>query len=269
MRLAPPVFALGLLTMTSAAMAGTITITTETGSGADTTLRRNSTVKAGADTTVAIKKQGEGEDSGNDRIGLLKFDTASLAGAGAITAATLHLQSGGTTSTGNSGNSFLGGHVVHLYGIPDGHAEENWDPATLTYASFDFTTGLNAHHARNPLDVAINGIDDTMAILLGQFTFPSTPQYQPAGTPLTFASVPLAQFLATNSNGIVSFILASMTDGPGQAPVVHSAQSTTLGATIPTLVIETASGTEPVVPEPSTAAALAALAAGAGWRRRR
>lgn len=244
------------LALTASASAATIDLTTATGAGADTTVRRNSTANFSNDTTIAIKKQGEGENDNNDRIGLLKFDTSSLISASPIASVTLNLMSGGTTSTGNSGNSFLAGHVVNLYGIPDGHAQENFNPATLTFSAFEFTTGTNGHHARPAADVVINGIDDTLAILLGRFQFPASPQYQPTGTPFSFSTVPLTQFIAGDSNGIVSFILATPTSGPGQVPAIHSAQSTPAGATILTLTIDVAAS-DPVLPEPAGIAFLA------------
>lgn len=257
----------GILALASSASAATITLTTAMGNGADTTIRRGNSTDYSRDTSVAMKMQGTGENNSNDRIGLLKFDTSSLPSAGPISNVTLQLKTNGTTSTGNSGNSFLGGHVVHLYGVPDGHAQENFNPSTITFANFAFTTGSSGNHARPAVDVAINGIDDTMAILLGSFIFPETPRYQPVGMMMTFSTVPLTQFLSTDSNGVVSFILVSMTDGPGQVPTVYSAESLgTAGAVIPTLLIETAAG--PAVPEPMQFGAVA-LGLAALTRRRK
>src|SRR5882757_2261936 len=89
-------------------------VTTATGSGADAFLRRNNTQIVNTNAALAVKFQNDGtaEANGNDRIGVLKFDTSGLGTP--INAAILRLE----TFTA-AANQFVAGQMVQLYGIPE------------------------------------------------------------------------------------------------------------------------------------------------------
>ncbi|MCO6047121.1 PEP-CTERM sorting domain-containing protein [Aeoliella sp. ICT_H6.2] len=185
-----------------AQLAGAETLTNIAGTGGDVVVRRNNNTEN--DGFLRIKNQGgDGEASGNDRIGLLKFDLSGLSES--ITAGGVQLELPRGESTGQAVNTFDAGDILYLYGVPDLGADENFDEASVTFASFPYLTGDGSVTTVRPeTDLTGNGVNDDLVPLLDTFTFS---EQSDAGDLVTFTGGSLTSFLQADTNDIATFIL--------------------------------------------------------------
>ena len=182
--------------------AGAEIVDNTAGIGGDVVVRRSGATEN--DGFLRIKNQsGDAENSGNDRIGLIKFDLTSLAES--ITAAIVRLELPRGASTGQAGNTFDPGETLFLYGIPDLAADENFNEATVTFANSPYMTGVGSVTDPRPgTDLTGNGVNDDLATLLDTFTFNAVSD---AGDLVNFQSNELVSFLQADTNNIATFIL--------------------------------------------------------------
>lgn len=188
----------------------------------DTFIQRGSAANHGSGTSLAVKREGAAISGGTDRIGYLRFDVPGRFDS--VTDATLCLSFRQYPGDGTTPFSF------RVYGLPDGHANEDFDESTL-----NFTNARNAS-TRLPGSLDPAGLRD-----LGSFS-PTLA----SGTPsVAFRSAALQAFLAANRNHRVSFIL--FRNSPhGAASYLCSRQVHHL-AQRPTLLVRTASDALEVV----------------------
>jgi len=188
----------------------------------DTFIQRGSTANNGSGTTLAVKREGAAISGGTDRVGYLRFDVPGRFSS--VADATLCLAFRQYPGDGTSPFTF------RVYGLPDGHANEDFDEATL-----NSTTARNASK-RLPGSLDPAGLSD-----LGSFTPPLA-----SGTPtVAFSSTALHAFLAANRNQRVSFILFR-TSPHGAASYLYSRQVNN-PAQRPTLLVRSASDALEVV----------------------
>ena len=205
----------------------------------DTFIQRGSAANHGSGTSLAVKREGTAISGGTDRIGYLRFDVPGRFAS--LTDATLCLSFRQHPGDGTAPFSF------RVYGLPDGHANEDFDESTL-----NFTNAGNAS-TRLPGSLDPAGLCD-----LGCFT-PTLA----SGTPtVAFRSAALQAFLAANRNQRVSFIV--FRNSPhGAASYLCSRQVHHL-VQRPTLLVRTASDALEVV---ATTAARSALTLDLGATR--
>ena len=228
--------------------AGAEMITTLDGTGGDITLRRGNVTDNGA-LLLTKNQSGNAENNNNDRLNLLKFDLASLSES--ILTAIVRLEMPRGAATSQPSNTFDAGETVYLYGIPDGHAGENFNEATTTYANSPFLTGTGTTNGARPVtDLTGNSVSDSAAILLDTHTFVAVTN---AGEYVDFRSQALRAFLMADTNDIASFILTVSQSNATKTPVFNSDTRTGAGLR-PTLL------TNANAPEP-TAAVLIVFAA--------
>ncbi|QDV71936.1 PEP-CTERM sorting domain-containing protein [Botrimarina mediterranea] len=201
------------------------------GVGGDVVLRRNNTIEN--DGFLRIKTQsGDTETSGNDRIGLLKFDLSGLTEG--VSESILRLELPRGVSSGHPSNNFDAGDQLFLYGIPNGGAEENFDEATVSFATFPyFTGGGSVVDPRPASDTTANGINDEVAILLDTFLFDEPSD---AFDLVNFQSPELTAFLQADTNDIATFILGVSQTDPFKTAVFVSDTGTEGTPLPPTLL---------------------------------
>ncbi len=233
------------------------------GNGGDVVLRRNNTVEN--DGFLRIKTQsGDTETHGNDRIGLLKFDLSGLSEP--VTNAAVRLELPRGQSSGHSGNTYDAGDTLYLYGIPDAAADEDFDEATITFASSPYLTGSGSVTDPRPLtDTTPNGVNDDVAVLLDTYTFAATSD---AGDLVDFQSSALTAFLQADTNNIATFILSVSQTDPFKTAVFVS-DTGAEGTPLPPTLLTNANAP---VPEPTAAVLFAMSLLGAqlvGGRQQR
>ncbi|QDU53900.1 PEP-CTERM sorting domain-containing protein [Aeoliella mucimassa] len=221
-----------LVAMAFAPMGQAETITNLAGIGGDVVVRRNNNTEN--DGFLRIKNQGgDGEASGNDRIGLLKFDLSSLSQP--ITAGGVQLELPRGASTDQVANTFDAGDILYLYGVADLATDENFDEAAVTFANFPYLTGAGSVTDPRPAtDMTGNGVNDELVTLLDTYTFAAESD---AGDLVTFTGGSLTSFLQSDTNDIATFILASSaTQNPFKTAVFVSDTGTEGTPLPPTLL---------------------------------
>jgi hypothetical protein len=203
------------------------TVTNVFGNGDDVVLRRLGATEN--DGFLRIKNQsGLTEDSGNDRIGLLKFDLSGLTEP--ITVGALQLQLPRGASNGFPNNTFNAGETLSLYGIPNLATDENFDEAAVTFANSPYTTGGGSVFGPRPAeDTTGNGVNDTLLTLLATYTFATTSN---AGQLVNFQSPQLSSFLQADTNDIASFFL-TVSQSDAFKTAVFTSDTGTEGTPIP------------------------------------
>lgn len=182
----------------------------------DTFIQRGSTANNGSGTTLAVKRERAAISGGTDRVAYLRFDVPGRFSS--VADASLFLTFWQFAANGTTPFTF------RVYGLPDGHANEDFDEATL-----NFTTARNASK-RLPGSLDPAGLSD-----LGSFT-PTLA----SGTPtVAFSNSALNDFLAANRNQRVSFIILRETAN-GAASYLYSRQVNN-PAQRPTLLVRSAS----------------------------
>lgn len=232
------------------------------GAGGDVVVRRNNSSREN-DGFLRIKNQsGDGENSSNDRTGLLKFDLTGLTES--VTAAAVRLEMPRGASTGHPNNTYDAGDTVYLYGVPDNGADEDFDEATITFASSPYMTGTGGATDPRPVsDLTGNGVNDDLAILLDTYTFPTVSD---AGDLIDFQSPALTSFLQADTNDLASFIV-TVSQGSFAKTAVFVSDTGTEGTPFPPTLLTNA---DAPIPEPTTAGLLIVSVAGlAGAHRNR
>jgi hypothetical protein len=217
-------------------------ITNVAGIGGDVVLRRLGATEN--DGFLRIKNQSDDlEDSGNDRIGLIKFDLSLLAEP--ISQASVRFELPRGASNGFPNNTFDAGETLALYGIPDLAADEDFNEATVTFANSPYTTGTGGSTNPRPVsDLTGNGVNDTLLVLLDTYTFDAVSN---AGQIVDFWGAGVSNFLKADTNGVASFFLAVSQSNAGKTAVFVSDTGT--GGGPPTIL----TNADAVVPEPATA----------------
>ncbi len=185
---------------------------------ADTYIQRGSSTNFGAATTFLVKRDFATSAGGTDRIGYVRFNTnAPLPTA---TAASLVL-----TITSYSGDS-NGPFSFEVFGLPDGHPDEAFDPATLTHAT-----------AANGSTTAPGSFAPAGLVSLGSVAAASssTPQT------LTLSTTALRDFITQNSNTYLTFAIMRQTPNTGLPTFFASREATTF-AQRPTLLVRLPDG---------------------------
>ncbi|MBP8606122.1 MAG: DNRLRE domain-containing protein [Phycisphaerae bacterium] len=168
------------------------------------------------------------------RATFMRFDISSVSGP---IAADAKLQLGQTFTKGSD-------KVMHVYGLVDGDAGELWSETTLCY---DNAPGFLTPPEGNNL--GYYAIDPARLILLGTFIIPglgssSGTTLTPPVTILTDpATLPLADFLNADTNGLVTFVLINAAGTSSNNSENRFASKEDANGGWPTLVI---------VPEPAT-----------------
>lgn len=241
-------------------------VTTLDGSGDDVVVRRGSATEN--DAFLRLKNQsGNLENNNNDRVGLLKFDLTLLSPG--ITAATVRLQMPRGASNSFPLNTFDAGETLFLYGVPDGAAGENFNPATVTFANYPYTTGTTSGSGTRPVaDTTGNNVNDTLIPLLGTYTFAAVSN---AGDIVDFGGPTLQSFLAADTNGIATFVLTVSISNATKTPVFNSDTATTLVNGLPP-ILPTLLTNADAAAVPESSRAILALICGAivtcCWRQR-
>lgn len=139
--------------------------------------------------------------------------------------------------------------TFNVYGLNDGVTGEVWDESTIT---FNNAPG-NAS--------GFSAVDAAETTLVDSFDLDRT--LFPVGNTVTLSSTQIADYLNSDTNGIVSFLIVRQTSG-SQGSAFYSKENTA-SAIAPTLTITT------TIPEPSTYALLGGLAAISlvAWRKRK
>jgi hypothetical protein len=241
-------------------------VTTLAGNGDDVVVRRGSATEN--DAFVRLKNQsGILENNINDRVALLKFDLTLLSPG--ITAATVRLQMPRGASNSFPLNTFDAGETLFLYGVPDLAAGEIFNPGTVTFANFPYTTGTTSGSGTRPVaDTTGNNVNDTLLPLLGTYTFAAVSN---AGVIVDFSGTPLVSFLTADTNGIATFALTVSMSNATKTPVFNSDTATTLVNGLPPILPSLLTNADAAaVPESSRA--LPSLICGAAaiyaWRQR-
>lgn len=220
------------------ANAAVISLTTDTGTGGVSgNVTHDSTYGYGG-TQFHVKNSGD--NGSTTRKGYIRFDTSSITGA--VTAASLDL----VVSQIDSG---IGNNdqTIYIYGLTD-ETLDNWAPATTTWANAPANNTGSAYQA-----------DLTKASLLGTFKLDHNgDKAAPVGTVVGLSNQALINFLNSDTNGRVTFILGRTGTGGGLNLLFASDTHATLAP--PTLTI---------VPEPATLATLGLWGLIAVGRRRR
>ena len=229
------------------------------GIGGDVELRRlGTTVNDGF---LRIKNQaGDLENSGNDRVGLIKFDLSLLTQP--ISQASVRVELPRGASTAQPLNTFDAGETLFLYGIPDLASGENFNEATVTFANSPYTTGTGGSvNPRPAADLTGNGVNDTLAVLLDTYTFAVQSD---AGQLVDFWGSAVTDFLQADTNNIASFLLTVSQSNATKTAVIVSDTGTGGTRLPPTLL----TNGDAIVPEPTTAfLALSAACIGMLGRR--
>jgi hypothetical protein len=215
------------------------------GNGGDVVVRRNNSGREN-DGFLRIKTQsGDTETNGNDRIGLLKFDLTALTEP--VTNAAVRLELPRGQATGHPNNTFDPGETLYLYGIPDAATGEDFDEATINFASSPYLTGAGSATNPRPItDATANGVNDDLAVLLDTYTFTATSD---AGELVDFQSAALTTYLQADTNGIASFIL-TVSQGTVAKTGVFVSDTGTEGTPLPPTLLTNA---DAPVPEPAAA----------------
>jgi hypothetical protein len=215
------------------------------GNGGDVVVRRNNSGREN-DGFLRIKTQsGDTETNGNDRIGLLKFDLTGLTDPATNAAVRLELPRG--QATGHPNNTYDAGDTLFLYGVPDTATGEDFDEATINFASSPYLTGAGSvTNPRALTDATANGVNDDLVILLDTYTFAATSD---AGDLVDFQSAALTAFLQADTNRITSFLLAS-SQGAALKTGVFVSDTGAEGTPLPPTLLTNA---DAPVPEPTAA----------------
>jgi hypothetical protein len=180
---------------------------------ADTYIQRGSTANFGASTTFLVKRDFAATAGGTDRIGYLRFTTP--APTPAATAASLVLTI--TSYPGDTNGPF----AFEIFGLPDGHPDEAFDPATLTHAN-----------AANGSTTAPGSFNPTGLVSLGVVSPAATTTPQT----VTLATPALRDFITQNTNTHLAFAILRQTPNGGVPSFFASSESATI-AQRPNLLI--------------------------------
>lgn len=170
----------------SFANAALISITTSDGNGADAHIwvaAPNSNYGVGE----AIGVKNDTAFPGNNRKGFLKFDYSF--GSALITDAVLELVYSGTNAPDTPANP----STYHIYGLNNGHAGENWADNSITWNN---APGHNTGSA---------GVLASETTYLGNFNINFS--ITQVGDTISFATQELTDFLNTDTDGLVTFII--------------------------------------------------------------
>jgi hypothetical protein len=182
--------------------------------------------------------------SSNIRKSFIEFSLPAIPAGEFLDSATFSVFDLETESEKNLGTS--GERVVQVFGITD-ESVENFDEAAITY--------LNA-----PANVADgSSLDAAASVLLGSFDIGTS---QTANSERALSNSALTSFLASDTNGIVTFALVS-SDNNGQSTVSFGSSENIDGISAPALELVT------VVPEPTSASLILIGGTLLGLRRRR
>jgi hypothetical protein len=188
------------------------------GNGADVELKRlGATVNDGL---LRIKNQsGSAENSGNDRVGLIKYDLSGLTQSINFAKVRFQMPRGASNSFPN--NTFDAGETLYLYGVPESSAsDENFNEATVTFANYPYLTGTGSVTVTRPVaDTTGNGVNDTLVSLLGSITFTASTN---AGDLIDFESSALTSFLQADTNDIATFLVSVSTSNAAKTAVFTS-----------------------------------------------
>ena len=182
------VSAIGLF---STVYASTISLTTADGNGADayiqSTLFGNNAANQnfGSSSLVAIKH--DTAIPGNNRKGYLRFDLGPISGP--ISDAELLLTYVGTNPDRAANPSFY-----NVFGLVDGHSEENWNENTITWNN---APGNNTASA--------GGVSAAETTLLGSFSLDVPGAI--LGDQVLFSSSFLVTFLLADTDGLATILL--------------------------------------------------------------
>ncbi len=188
---------------------------------ADTYIQRGSTTNYGAGTTFLVKRDFAATSGGTDRIGYLRFTaTAPTPNANA---ASLVLTI--TSYPGDTNGPF----AFEVFGLPDGHPDEAFDPATLTHATAA-NGSATAPGSFNPAGLVPLGVVSPAAT--------TTPQT------LTLATTALRDFVAQNTNTHLAFAILRQTPNTGVPTFFASAEASSIPQR-PTLLLVLPDGAVP------------------------
>lgn len=155
---------------------------------ADTCIQRGSTTNFGAGTTFLVKRDFAATAGGTDRIGYLRFTAPTPTPT--ATAASLVLTI--TSYPGDTNGPF----AFEIFGLPDGHPDEAFDPNTFTHAT-----------AANGSTTAPGSFNPTGLVYLGVFSPAATTTPQT----LTLATPALRDFITQNTNTHLAFAILRQT----------------------------------------------------------
>jgi hypothetical protein len=241
----------------SAAVQAQVTVTTADGNGADTYVSNDSNsgpTDAHGDSDVFELRA---ITDSRARVGMLRFDLSEIGGD--MTGATLSFE------FTNSRRA----RTWEIYGLNDG-SDDLWDELTTSYGSGVGVVGATEGNYALDIGSAANQVTllGTMAVNDAETEDTDPTPHEGLNTSST-ASLDLSSFLAADTNGLVTLLLA-FPSGTDTNPdwFVATKENTLVGSslTAPTLTLPNASP----VPEPATAGIV--LLAGAGLmaaRRRR
>ncbi len=215
-----------LLSIASGALA--LTITTENGNGADAYLSNDSQQSPNTNTgaEVRIRAFRQLADT-RSKTGYIRFDLSEVAGD--MSDAILTFEA-----------TYLKGSAktVEVYGLMDGDGDL-WDEGTVTYNT---APGMLSATLGN------SALDTTMVTLLGTITVPAVGDAYPVRFSSNPTDLPLADFLGSDTNGLVTFIFIG-TNNEGE---IASKEHETFIA--PTLTLPNASLGASTNPNPANGA---------------
>jgi hypothetical protein len=192
----------------------------------------------GSDPLLRVRSDGRARKS------YLRFDLDQIPSGDTVSSASLKLTVEELTSDPNK--------VIRIYGINDGAAGDllsGWTEAGLTW------NNAPSKGTAGTANGASNAADSSTTTLLGTLSTPSDE------TQYSFSNAALANFLNSDTNGIVTFILTFDPANVGSSMSYHSSDSPAAATKQPLLSLVT-------VPEPATLSLLG-LGSLALLRRRR
>lgn len=206
----------------------------------------NANLNFGTEGSILIKRD-SGTPGDYQRKGYVRFSDLPPMGPGTLVDAKLEFVAGAAG----------GNWRLNIFGLPDGHAGEGWGETTITWNN---APGNNTTvYGGDPL---LGGAGTTGAIFIGQIDMTGVV----AGQKLTLwdadTAGALLNFLLSDTNGRVTFILTRM-ESDDAAVINLASRENTLGYDPPTLTLY-------MLPEPGSMLLLCGgLAAMAARRRRR
>jgi MYXO-CTERM domain-containing protein len=218
------------------ASASAITLTTAEGNGADSFVsndgNQSATSTHGGDGSLAIRNY----DTVRAKATYLRFDLSGVTGD--LSAATLTVDFTGANRA----------RTMNVYGLTD-ESGDNWDESSMSYTTAPgIVQPADGGAAYNSGSLSL---DSSKLTTVASFTTPSAP-----AVATTSASVNLDNFLASDTNKLITLVLFTASSDSSQSYFVASKENTTADAVIPTLTFPNATS----VPDP---AALSVLGLGA------
>lgn len=177
--------------MVSKAFATTVSLTTADGNGADSfirsTLSGNNAANQNYGSTNVVAIKNDTGIPGNNRKGYLRFDLSSITDS--ISDAELMLTYVGTTTEPAANPS-----IYNVYGLLDGHSDENWDENLITW-----------NNAPGNNTASTGGVSAAETTLLGTFSL-DVPSSIP-GDEVIFSSSALVAFLLADTDSLATILL--------------------------------------------------------------